>query len=284
MPSNLNSNSKRERAVLVVIPLLVFQLVLLSIQSQNPAGITPIKTLLLAVQAPIVNVSSVTAEGLGHIWGNYFWLVGAREENERLQKKIQQLTLLNNSYEQIRQENIRLRRLLSINEDIEYQTIGARVIARTPGFLSNVLYINRGREDGVSVDSPVISGDGIIGRTILAAGNQSQVQLITNPDASIGVMMERTRTLGVLRGSGNSILDLNYIGNAEEVVVGDNVLSSGFDTVFPKGFPVGKVVEAKKSSGVFQNIKVEPIVDLFHIEEVSVLLIERDDPGQPETP
>jgi len=258
----------------VIIPLLVFQLALLSFQIQNPTGTTPIKKVTLSLQAPIVHISSIITEGIGNLWNNYVWLVGARAENEALRESVEELTRLNNSYEQIRQENNRLRRLLSMNDEVPYRTVGAHVISRTPGFLSNVIYINRGTNDGIRIDAPVISGDGIIGRTVLVVANQSQVQLITNSDASIGVMMENTRTLGVLSGSGGPLLDLNYISNTEEISIGDSVLSSGFDTIFPKGFRLGKVVDYSEVEGVFYEIKVEPAVDLYHIEEVSVILME----------
>jgi rod shape-determining protein MreC len=274
VPSNLSSKKNRERAVVVIIPLLVFQLALLSFQIQNPDGITPIKMVVLAIQAPVVHISSIITDGIGNLWRNYVWLVGARAENEQLRETVRQLSRLNSSYEQIKKENTRLNRLLSMRERFPNRTVGARVIARTPGFLSNVLYINRGLKDGLRVDFPVISGDGIIGRTILVTGNQSQVQLITNPDASVGVMMENTRTLGVLSGSGDSLLDLNYISNTEQINPGDVVLSSGFDTIFPKGFRIGTVVDCRKGEGVFYQIKVEPAVDLYHVEEVSVILME----------
>ncbi len=104
------------------------------------------------------------------------------------------------------------------------------------------------------------------------SGHQSQVQLITNPDASVGAMLERSRTPGVLRGSGDLVLDLNYIGNTEQVAPGDVVLSSGLDGIFPKGLMIGRVVESNKGKGVFRSIKVEPVMDLIHLEEVSVLL------------
>lgn len=274
MPSNLSSKPNRERSTLVLIPLLLFQLALLSVQIQNPSGMAPVKTLVLAIQAPIVSITSDIAQGFRDVWSNYIWLVGARSENETLHEQVHLLSRQNRAYEEIRQENIRLRSLLAMNDVVGYSSIGARVIARTPGFLSNVLYINRGSTDGVRLDSPVISGDGIIGRVVLVLGNQSQVQLITNSDASVGAMMKGTRTLGVLQGSGDSLMDLNYISNTEQIQVGDIVLSSGLDTIFPKGFIIGKVVDSRKSNGVFYNIKVEPAVDLYHIEEVSVLLME----------
>jgi len=272
VPSNLNSKLNRDRAVVVLIPLLLFQLAILSVQIQQPGGITPLKTLVLSIQGPVMNASNGIIGGIQSLWGNYVWLVDARAENEKLQESVRRLNLLNRSYEEIRQENIRLRRLLSVNNGLEYDTIGARVIARTPGFLANVLYIDRGAKDGVPVDCPIVSGDGIIGRTVYVTDNQSQVQLITNPDAALGVMMGGTRTPGVLQGTGDLLMDLNYISNAEQILVGDTVLTSGLDTIFPKGFLIGEVTDSRKSQGLYYNIKVRPVVDLRHIEEVSVLL------------
>ncbi len=272
MSSDLSSKVNKERAVVVLIPLLVLQLALLSLQIENPSGILFFKSWTLAAQAPFISVSSGFAGGVQRIWRNYFWTVGARAENEQLKETVRRLSLLNNSYQEIQNENIRLRRLLALNDANSFKTIGARVVARTPSFLSNIIYINRGSSDGVFHDSPVLSGDGIVGRTILVTKHQSQVQLISNPDASMGVVIERTRTPGVLKGSGDIMLNLDYIGNSEEVNVGDIVLSSGLDGIYPKGLPIGKVVDSQKGKGVFRKIRVAPGADLIRLEEVSVLL------------
>jgi rod shape-determining protein MreC len=277
--SDLSSRVNKERSVAVMVPLLILQLALLSLQIENPSGVLLFKSWTLAFQAPFIAVSSGAAGGMQRIWRSYFWMVGARAENEQLKERVHRLSLLNNSYAQMQQENIRLRRLLDLRGSIPFKSVGARVVARTPSFLSNVIYINCGSADGVHIDSPVLSGDGIIGRTILVAKHQSQIQLITNPDASMGVVIERTRTPGVLRGSGDVLLDLTYIGNAEQVDVGDVVLSSGLDEIYPKGLAIGKVVNSQKGKGVFRNIKVEPVVDLLRLEEVSVLLM--DSPAEP---
>jgi rod shape-determining protein MreC len=272
--SDLNSKASKERAAVVLIPLLILQLALLSLQIENPSGVLLFKSWTLAVQAPLVAVSSGITGGIQRLWRNYFWMVGARAENAQLKESVHRLSLLNNSYEQIRQENIRLRRLLALAGANSLRTVGSRVVARTPSFLSNVIYINSGSADGVHIDAPVLSGDGIIGRAILVTKHQSQVQLITNPDASLGVIIERTRTPGVLRGTGDVLLDLNFIGNTEQVNIGDVVLSSGLDGIYPKGLPIGKVVDSRKGKGVFRSIKVEPGIDLIRLEEVSVLLQE----------
>ena len=283
MSSELPSKVNRERAVLVTIPLLILHLVLLSLQIEGPSGTLIFKTWTLTAQAPVISVSSWITHGIRNLWTQYVWMVGAHTENEQLRETVRKLSMANSSYEQMRQENARLRRLLSMNEIAAFKTIGARVVARTPSFLSNVIYIDRGSSDGVRIDAPVLSGDGIVGRTVLVSRNQSQVQLITNPDASLGVMLERVRTLGVLRGSGDYLLDLNYVGNSEPIEKGDVVLSSGLDGLFPKGLLIGKVVDSRKGKGVFRSIKVQPCMDFMRIEEVSVILGQAPGPARDST-
>jgi rod shape-determining protein MreC len=270
--SELSSSVNRERAALILIPLLVLQIVLLSLQIEGPSGILLFKTWVLAAQAPIIAASSSFTGVIRDAWNNYIWLIGARAENEQLRERVRQLSLLNSQYARASQENIRLQRLMSLSEKMAYRTVAARVVARTPSFLSNVIYIDRGLKDGVYVNAPVISGDGIIGKTITVSSHQAQVQLVTNPDASMGAMLNETRTPGILRGSGDLLLDLNYISNTEQAAIGDMVLSSGLDGIFPKGLVIGKVINSSKGKGVFRSIKVEPYMDLIHIEEVAVLL------------
>lgn len=275
MSSELSSRANKERTVLILIPLLLLQLALLSLQIESPSGTLVFKRWTLTAQAPVVSVFSRVTNGARDLWSGYIWLVGARAENERLQRMVTRLALLNRAYEQSRLENERLRRLLSLSDQMNFQTIGARVVARTPRFLSNILYIDRGAKDGIPLDAPVLSGDGIIGRIVLVSGHQSQVQLVTNSDASVGVMLERSRTPGVLMGTGDLLMDLRYISNTEQIVIGDNVLSSGLDGIFPKGIAIGRIVDVHKGKSVFWDIKVKPLMDMVHLEEVSVLLANR---------
>ncbi len=274
MSSNLSSSTKKDRALAVTIPLLVLQLIILSLQIEGPSGTLLFKSWVLAAQAPIVTLASGITNGLRDLWTGYVWVVGARAENQRLREAVERLSLTASAYEQLREENDRLRRLVSLTPSLGYRSQGARVVARAPGFLSNVIYIDRGATDGVRVNLPVVSGAGIVGRIVLVSARQSQVQLITNSDASVGAMLESSRTPGVLKGTGDYELDLHYIGNSVPVSVGDVVLSSGLDGIFPKGLVLGKVVEVQKGKGVFQSIKVEPTVDLIRLEEVSVLMMD----------
>ena len=266
----------RRRIVWVLAPLLFLHLVLLSLQIEDSSGTTLLKTWALRIQSPFLATGDFVFGGLKQAWNSYLWLVGAREENRRLKETLSRLSILNSSYEEARQENERLRGLLvmseSISEDADLHMIGARVSARTPDFLANILYVDRGLKHGVGVNAPVLSGSGIVGRVVLASEFYSHVQLITNPDASIGAMLGESRTPGVLTGTGNELLTMNYIGNTLPVKVGESVLSSGLDGIFPKGILVGTVVVSERGNDIFREIKVKPAVDVIRLEEVAILL------------
>ncbi len=271
MSIDLAPKVKEARVVAVLIPLLLLHLTLISLQIEDPNGTTLLKKAMLMASTPFFDISSKASHGIQNAWLNYLWLRGAREENARLKTTLRDLSLRERAMAEAEQENQRLRRLLGMKETYSLQGVGARLVGRVPGYLSNVTYVDRGTESGVVADQPVITEQGAIGRVLLASRNHAQIQLITNPDASIGVMIDRTRSPGVLRGTGNPLLELNYISNNEQVDAGDLVVTSGLDGIFPKGLPVGKVVDTRKGKSVFRMIQVEPFADLVHIEDVLIL-------------
>ena len=272
MSIELAPKAREGHPLYVLVFLLLLQLTLLSLQIEDPGGTLLIRKWVLTAEAPFLNASSFLSSGASRIWRNYLWLRGARAENRQLQDSLRQLTAQSSQLEELKRENVRLRGLVNLDEIVPFQTIGARVVSRTPNYLSNVLYLDRGTADGIPANAPVLAAGGVIGRTVLVARYTAEVQLITNADASTGVMLDRTRSPGVLKGSGERMLDLNYISNSDQVDVGDVVVTSGLDSIYPKGLPIGKVVESRKGNSVFRVIKVEPSADLFHFEEVSVVL------------
>src|SRR5512139_1539004 len=114
------------------MPLLLLQLIILSLQIEGASGTLLFKTWTLTAQAPILAASSAVTGGIRRVWTGYVWTVGARAENERLRESV------------------------LLDQSLPYRTLGARVIARTPSFLSNVIYIDRGAKDGVKIDAPVL--------------------------------------------------------------------------------------------------------------------------------
>ncbi len=264
--------AREARATLVLLPLLVLHLVLISLQIEDRGGTTLFRKTVVLVVTPFLNGSAAVARGVSHLWRSYFWLAGARAENERLHETVRTLKLRDQALRQMKDENERLLRLLAIREHSGFHTIGARVVGRVPSFLSNVMYIDRGSADGVTADMPVVTGEGVVGRTVVVSLRQAQVQLITNSDASVGVMVASSHSPGVLSGTGEMLLRLDYINNTEQVAVGDAIVTSGLDGIFPKGIPIGKVVKSEKGKTVFRDIEVQPFADLLRSEEVLVVL------------
>jgi len=263
------------RATVVLVPLLVMHLVLISLQIEDTGGTTLFRKCVLASGAPFLSASSAISRVVAGLWGNYVWLVGARFENRSLRDTVNALTLRDQSLAEMKLENTRLRALLEFRDSRGLQMLGARVIGRVPEYLARVMYIDRGTSDGVKEDMPVLSGYGAVGRTVLVSPHQAQVQLITNVDASVGAMLSTSRSPGVLKGTGGAILRLEYINNTEEALVGEIVVCSGLDGVFPKGIPLGKVVSSRKGRTVFREIEVAPLADLFHTEEVLLVTGDR---------
>jgi len=268
----LGQRNREVGQIYILIPLLLLNIILLSMQIEDPGGSILLRRWVVASAAPVLGFSSWLSNSVSGVWGEYVWLRGARQENVRLRETLQQFALRDRSLEQVKEENVRLRRLLDMQPPPGYRGLGARVVGRTPAYLSHVIYVSRGSRDGVRVDSPVVSGTGVVGRVVLTSASTSQVQLVTNGDASVGGFIERSRSPGVLRGRGDAVLDMEYIGNADTAEVGTVVLTSGLDGVFPKGIPVGRIVESRKGKSVFRSIKVEPATDLLHLEEVLILL------------
>ncbi len=277
MSIEISAKFKEGRALYVLIPLLILHLTLLSVQIEDPSGTHLFRKWALQISSPILNVSSSLWGGMRRTWNGYIWLRGAREENERLRERVRQLSLREDTVAQIEAENARLRQLMTYKEARSFTTLGSRIVGRAPNYLASVVYIDRGSNDGIRVDHAVLADNGVFGRVVLVTPHTSHVQLITNADAAVGAMVERTRSPGVLTGTGNPVLDLNYINNTEQVEVNDLIVTSGLDGVFPKGLPLGRVVESRKGNSVFRVVRVTPLADLIHVEEVLILI----GPGQP---
>jgi rod shape-determining protein MreC len=274
--SDVSARLREGRTLCVLIPLLLLHVALLSLQIEDPRGNLLFRRWVLAAEQPFIQSSSFVFGGIARLWSSYVWLHGARSENEHLRRSVQELTLHVNDLQSAAEENTRLRQLLSVADTVQLRSVGARVVARTPDYLANVVYIDRGSDVGISPDCPVLSGTGVVGRVVLVSRFDAQVQLITNADASTGVIIGQTNSPGVLKGSGQQQLAIDYISNTDQVNVGDQVVTSGLDTIFPRGLLVGKVVESSKGRSVFRFVRVQPAADLLHLDDVLVIINKSD--------
>jgi rod shape-determining protein MreC len=193
------------------------------------------------------------------------------EENVELRRKLDQLTTENLRLHQTEGDLRRLRSLLGYSEQFSMPTTMAQAIMLDIAGRFKSIIIDRGSSAGIDVDDAVVNANGLIGRVVLTTKDMAKVQLVTDNNASAGVLVERTRRQGVLRGDGAGGAQLFDIPSLADVQPGDKVLTAGIDGIYPKGIPVGIVTRAEKGQDLFKNIAVKPAVDFGSIEEVIVL-------------
>jgi rod shape-determining protein MreC len=155
--------------------------------------------------------------------------------------------------------------------------LAARVIGGSPDSGSLVINIDRGSRDGIRRDMGVITPDGVVGKILAVYPDISQVLLLGDKDSGVGALLADTRTQGPVKGTGDQLLSLDYISSDEKVTVGEAVMTSGQDRIFPKDLPVGKVVDfSSDPKSPFMKIRVKPSARLERLEEVLVLQTRQD--------
>jgi rod shape-determining protein MreC len=246
-----------------------------SVKQPSEAGL--FRKMVLEMAAPLIISINIPINEVNTAWKRYLFLVGMEEENGRLKK---QNDLLANELLQYREgylEGMRLKRLLKLKESLKYPSIAARVIAKSQTTLIKTILIDKGTVDGLKIGLPVVVEKGIAGRIIESSWHSSRVLLLIDESSKIDASLQEGRSQGILQGGGAGVCNLKYIPKTETVKVGDVVISSGLSGVFPKGLFMGVVTIADKNEpGLFQKVQIVPYVDFAKLEEVMVLLPDKD--------
>ncbi len=267
----------RQRAPVWLLVLLVLNFGLMSWSAQDQ--VTKQSLLRVWAQAAVSPVQRATTgaggAGIGFLQ-NIANLRSAQVENEQLKERLAAVESELRDARAARDENERLKGLLGLREDTNYENVPARVIARDPSVWFNTVIINRGTASGVELNMPVATRDGIIGRVVAVSPVTAQVMLITDERAAAGAIVGQlgaSSALGSVRGYGkNGLLEMRYVSGMETVNVGDYVVTTGQDGIYPPGLNVGSVVEIQQGSATTPHtIRVKPSARLDSLSEVTVL-------------
>ena len=269
---------KKHQSIIIACLLVIISLIILSYSMKQPNKDGFFRRLVLEATAPLADMITVSFKGLNEVWKRYIILVGMEEENRRLKKDNALLTQEIIQYREGYLEGIRLQKLLALQEKVKYPTITARVIDRDQTSIIKTILINKGTSHGLRVDLPVVADQGVVGRIIEASWHASKILLLIDENSNIDALVEDTRIQGILQGAGSSGCSLKYIPKTETVALGNIVISSGLSGLYPKGLLLGVVKNVDKTnSGLFQKIDIASFVDFARLEEVTVIVLDKDD-------
>jgi rod shape-determining protein MreC len=230
---------------------------------------SPIERQLLTLIYPLQKSVILASDGVAAIRANLFGssdAATARLRSENAQFKEQLV-----KQEELRQENARLKKLLSFSAQREERMVAARVVGVDASSWFRSITIDRGSSEQIREGMAVVSPYGVVGRVVTATPHSSRVLLVVDAASKLSSMIERTRARAICRGDGDG-MSLDYLPLTDDVQVGDLVVTSGLGGGFPKGLIVGAVTRVdKRGFDMFQTVKVEPAVDFEHLEEVLII-------------
>jgi rod shape-determining protein MreC len=257
---------------MVLAVALVIHTGLISLQGRRRIDTSFIRIWILDSLAPMEKLVDRSSHSVVSVWDGYVWLVGTKDQNQRLKNENDGLRMQLASEHEAVLEAERVRALVGLQEAGIGKTIVARVIGRDAG-RSQTVTIDKGRAHGVKPDSAVVTADGIVGRVIQSSNFFSIVQLMIDSQSAAGVMLESTRRQGIVKGNGGRELDLDFIDDDNDLKPGDKFLSSGMDKIYPKGLPVGTIIAVsdRRVGGLIKAVQVRPAVDLGRLEDVLVV-------------
>ena len=264
--------SVRFRRYALLLAVLLVSLFLLTVQTRG-GGPTRAADLVGFVVTPAQSLLAHAHRGALGAWHTFTNWKAVRNENLTLRADNERLSVQSLQVRETDQENRRLRRLLALRDRMPLTTLTGEIIGREGGGWSRSLTVNRGRADGISRQMPVIVPEGLVGRVAQVSSRASIVQLLNDPSSTVGAVVQRTRTPGLVEGEPGGGVRFKFMArDGAGVTPGDLVVTSGLGTLFPKGIPVGRVTAIEdKGSALFHFAVLTPAVDFARVEEVLLL-------------
>jgi rod shape-determining protein MreC len=222
---------------------------------------------------PIESIFYYSKKWTLNTYESYINLRDTKKNIDELKQENMQLKSELNILQTASLENERLRKLLDFKNKSQFKLLSCEIIQSDPSFLYKNVRINRGKEDGVQFGMGVLTAEGVIGVVIRVYSSYSDVLLLTDPNSNMDVLVARNRRRGVLQGGLSSAMQFKYFERGNNLLIGDEIVTSGLTGAFPSGIQIGKVVSIHSSvDNVTQVVEVEPAVDFSDFKEALVLM------------
>jgi rod shape-determining protein MreC len=262
---------RRNRVILSSGSLLLISVLLLSVGARTRRRMDPVAGVVLDGMWPLQRATTSAIEVVVGTWRTYFDLVGVKQENERLRRRILELEQEAVRVAEVQQTDKRLQELLSLRSALQGDILVATIIGRDPLPWFSTLTIDKGEADGVHKSAAVLSPFGVVGQTMATGAHSARVLLLTDHNSGIDAVVQRSRARGIVEGALDGGCVMKYLKRDEDVEVGDRIVTSGLDGLFPKGIMIGEVTRVTRGNrGLLQVADIKPSVPLDRIEEVLV--------------
>ena len=197
------------------------------------------------------------------------------EANRELNQRLDSLTVMVSRLIDFKSENERLRAMLDFERHHALRMVPAEIVSVTFGYPYKSMLINAGTERGITSNMPVISPDGVLGKTIAAISGGSTVQLLFDPACRIAGRVQASGAQGIITYTGGSYLTMRDVPLEESVLAGDSVVTSGLGGIFPEGLFIGIVIKSvEKEGGLFHDVWIMPGPNFDALDEVFVITID----------
>jgi rod shape-determining protein MreC len=262
----------RHKSIFLLTGVVLLQVLLLALQIKRDSEGRLIRVWTVGAFSPFERAGN---HGIGHLretWRHYFALQNTSRENEQLRRENDELKMQVNQLQSKAIEADRLALLLNFHKSHEsVPMLGARVIATSAGTASATIMLDRGAKDHIKKNMGVITPEGVVGKVVEVYDNTSEVLLLTDKDSGVGAMLGNSRVQSPVGGAGEPLLLMKYVANDDTVNVGERVVTSGMDKIFPRDLPIGTITDIKPGNP-FKSIRIRPSANLERLEEVIVLL------------
>jgi rod shape-determining protein MreC len=261
----------RERAGYLFLAVVVGHIILISAQVNSRSGIPLLQAVVFGAFSKVQETAAAVVGSGRSLWLNYVDLRRVRGENADLRRRNAELQARLQQQRSQVEENARLRQLLELRDTARLATTGAQVIAgsATPDF--RTVTIDKGRRDGLRAYTAVLAPAGIVGCVVTPSRSTAKVQLLVDRNAAIAALVERSRAQGIVMGTGEDLLRMEYLAATSDIKAGDTIVSSGIDGIYPTGFPIGRVERVERAGSCVKTAIVRPAVDFYALEEVLVV-------------
>lgn len=268
----ISRRSGRSRFTLLLLVLTSVTVITLDFRGDGSGFVDALRETALDAFAPVQSATDTVTTPIGNVWSGIFGYDELEEENARLRAELDEIDGQRIEGESARQQNRELRALLGLEYAGDIPRVEARVVGESLSNFQLTVELDRGADDGIAEDMPVVTGSGLVGRVVQVSDERSVVLLLTDLESFVGVRLAESGEIVIAEGAGRGQdLTLDVVGSKAPIAEGEAVITSGRGDVFPPEVPVGRVSSVRDIQGSQRRVTVELAADLEQLQFVSVL-------------